>query len=125
MDLGLTIQGVSLDLAEPCDVDDMALLETLVAEDDREVCARRVADWKTGRARRADILWERVSEGKDVQLRGHLKPRVRPATMTSSIYTFYVFYTSSPSFDKKDSPIAIRNGGTFSNSVPINPSFTV
>lgn len=52
----LTIQGVSLDTAEPCDVVDMARLDTILADDDAVAWARRVAEVNAERAKRADMV---------------------------------------------------------------------
>ena len=52
----LTIQGVSLDTAEPCDVVDMARLDTVLADDDAVAWARRVAEVNAERAKRADMV---------------------------------------------------------------------
>ena len=62
----LTIQGVSLDTAEPCDVVDMARLDTDLADDDAVAWARRVAEVNAERAKRADMAMMMEEERNSV-----------------------------------------------------------
>ena len=50
-----TIQGLSLDTAEPCEVVDMARLDAILADDDAVAWARRVTEANAERAKRADM----------------------------------------------------------------------
>jgi hypothetical protein len=61
----LTIQGVSLDTAEPCDVVDMARLDTVLADDDAVAWARRVAEVNAERAKRADMVMMTMDEERN------------------------------------------------------------
>jgi len=67
----LTIQGLSLDTAEPCDVVDMARLDTILA-DDAVAWARRVTEANAERAKRADMIMmmEEEKNSVDPRLRG-------------------------------------------------------
>ena len=55
VDVGLTNQGVSLDLVGACDVADMVRLETLTTDNGTLVGGHRVAEANTVRDRRANI----------------------------------------------------------------------
>lgn len=55
MDVVNTIQGVSLDLVEACDVADMVRLETLATDNGTLVCEHRAAEANVVRDRRANI----------------------------------------------------------------------
>ena len=50
-----TIQGLSLDTAEPCEVVDMARLDAILVDDDAVAWARRATEVNAERAKRADM----------------------------------------------------------------------